>query len=735
MDGSMRIAGRWAAGTMRRIRPEEVDRAVEAAAAMLDARSASKVVGISEGMIERLGRAGVLRAEAVSVGGRRTMRYGRPTLEAFAARLAGVATEGGGPADPVRLTDLAARRQVSTLTVLDRVLEGDLRCFRVPADGDGRILAAFAVSAEEALLAPGREIGGVSVREAAKAIGVNVRMVPILVGPRMSLRRSRTVGPARSRQAGGSLGIGQFVSPLLRDDVRDRAVARDEHARRHFGTPLGRDATDRGGRLRARHLRRLAAGRRASGVTGGEMSGGPGPGLRLPVRVEPVSGESFAGFMLRTAEANRYPEPKWLIPPGMHGPALVNPLDPALILGWLGHGAEAARNLGSVRVERFRTRIGAGSTIWTAAADLKRPKVCPACIRKRGIMRSVWDLRYYTACAEHGCRMLHTCPRCGRQIDWKRTRLDRCCPDAGFGEAEVELAPARTVGLMRAIEVASGTMAAADDGGFGGLVAGMGLSDLLSLIRTLAAASASDTAVSTIMADTAPDRAAAAAHAAAAAVVLAGWPDSLHAIIRRQASRSGEIGSTEVRRVFPILSDAAKQPAFAFLRREFESFVGNQYTDWIRTPQRRPLVAEYKEMRADEAAGILGMNAWTVVCRAKSGDIPGRCADIRGQQTWFFSKHEVEEVREREWTHVDVAEARKSRGALTLTEAAAMLGLSLPNARDLAAAGLLGPQDVPVHFIRYFDQRRIPGAHGPPGRADAGEREVRTGGRRPGVCA
>jgi hypothetical protein len=178
LDADSRAMGRR---TMRRIRPEEVERAVEAAAAMLDARSASKVVGISEGMIERLGRAGVLRAEAVSVGGRRTMRYGRPTLEAFAGRLAGVATEGGGPADPVRLTDLPARRQVSTLTVLNRVLEGDLRCFRVPAPGDERILAAFAVSAEDALLAPGRETGGISVREAAKAIGVNVRMVPILV--------------------------------------------------------------------------------------------------------------------------------------------------------------------------------------------------------------------------------------------------------------------------------------------------------------------------------------------------------------------------------------------------------------------------------------------------------------------------------------------------------------------------------------------------------------------------
>ncbi len=167
--------------TMRRIRPEEVDRVAVATAAMLDARSASEIVGVSEAMIERLGRAGVLRAEAVSVGGRRTMRYGRPTLEALAGRLARVAAEGGSPADPVRLVDLPARRQVSTLTVLGRVLGGELRCFHVPAPGDGRLLAAFAVSSEEALLSPGRGVGGVSVREAAKAIGVNVRMVPILV--------------------------------------------------------------------------------------------------------------------------------------------------------------------------------------------------------------------------------------------------------------------------------------------------------------------------------------------------------------------------------------------------------------------------------------------------------------------------------------------------------------------------------------------------------------------------
>ena len=442
-------------------------------------------------------------------------------------------------------------------------------------------------------------------------------------------------------------------------------------------------------------------------MTGSVTINGPGPGLRLPVRIEPEPGESFAGFMLRTAEANGYPEPKWLLPPGILAPALVNPRDPALILGWLGHGAEAAGKVGTIRGERFQTRIGAGSRVWTAAADLKRPKVCPACIRKRGIMRSVWDLRYYTACAEHGCRMLHCCPRCGRQIDWRRTRLDRCCPDAGFGDAEVEPAPAQTVSLMRAIEVASGTMAAVDDGGFGSLVVDIGLGDLVELIRTLAAASAPDPEVSAIISNVAPDRATAWAHADAAAAVLAGWPDSLHAIIRRQASRSGDIGSTEMRKVFPTLSDAMRQPAFAFLRREFEAFVSNQYTDWIRTPQRRALVAEYKEIRADEAAGMLGVNAWTVVCRAKSGDIPGRCADIRGQQTWFFSKQEMEEIREREWTHVDAAEAREARGALTLTEAAAMLGLSMPNARRFAAAGLLGSQDVNVHFARYFDRSRI----------------------------
>lgn len=89
------------------------------------------------------------------------------------------------------------------------------------------------------LLSPGRELGEVSVGEAAKSLGVNVRMVPILLSHGCLSAtpddRAGSEAPARC-----SRHIYQVVPAILSDDGRDRAVARHEQPRCHVGAARSR---------------------------------------------------------------------------------------------------------------------------------------------------------------------------------------------------------------------------------------------------------------------------------------------------------------------------------------------------------------------------------------------------------------------------------------------------------------------------------------------------------------
>ena len=179
LRGNSRPMGRR---TQRRILQSEVERGLQESLATLDAQSISNRIGLSVAMVARLRRKGLLRAKAVSVGGKKAFRYEEAAIGELTARLAEVAIVGRRPDIPLRLTDLPARRQVQTVSALDRVLAGTLRCFHAPNSEDARLLASYVVSAED-LIVPqaASENGGMSVREAAKVIGVSVRMIPVLV--------------------------------------------------------------------------------------------------------------------------------------------------------------------------------------------------------------------------------------------------------------------------------------------------------------------------------------------------------------------------------------------------------------------------------------------------------------------------------------------------------------------------------------------------------------------------
>lgn len=72
---------------------------------------------------------------------------------------------------------------------------------------------------------------------------------------------------------------------------------------------------------------------------------------------------------------------------------------------------------------------------------LRRPKLCPSCLRESNYHRRIWDLAPVTACPVHKCLLVDVCPQCASAIRWNRNTLSVC--DCGY---DWRTAPIRKVG-------------------------------------------------------------------------------------------------------------------------------------------------------------------------------------------------------------------------------------------------------------------------------------------------
>ena len=175
--------------------------------------------------------------------------------------------------------------------------------------------------------------------------------------------------------------------------------------------------------------------------------------VRLPVRVEPVQGESALGYALRLAERNGYERWHWLLP-----------CDSAMGAQWLGQlskrDVEALCRLASADLDamaklgafgRSKAEVELGGSLATPNQFINRrwPKGCPACLSERGYLPWAWDLVLWTVCPVHGCWLIDKCPGCGERLSWNRAHVDRCCDRAPLSAMPSSPAPASLVSLMR----------------------------------------------------------------------------------------------------------------------------------------------------------------------------------------------------------------------------------------------------------------------------------------------
>lgn len=174
----------------------------------------------------------------------------------------------------------------------------------------------------------------------------------------------------------------------------------------------------------------------------------------FPVQADIEEDESGQGYALRMSAANGLdglPQlKKWL---GKSRFAVLDVSDVQMLSRWFGASPQKlAKQLGSIATGKGLTEF------WYAGHRLGRsyflnrmsPRVCVHCLQEDGYSRAAWDFSLMTACPNHACYLLQTCPVCCRDLTWDRHQLDTCSCGCTWRET-VESEPLSSLDLAVSI--------------------------------------------------------------------------------------------------------------------------------------------------------------------------------------------------------------------------------------------------------------------------------------------
>lgn len=396
--------------------------------------------------------------------------------------------------------------------------------------------------------------------------------------------------------------------------------------------------------------------------------------MRLVIRSDPAPDESWLGHQLRLSSANGYPSPTWLpcartatLPPSARLPAR---------RGW--------------------TTLHGSIALTFADVDRHRPKVCAACLSSRRVLPFAWEMTCWTACPEHGFRMLRECPHCGKQLSWHRRHLDRCCWVLPFTDAAVPKAPAPTVDLIRLVAALAGVGAPSPSASLVTLTAHLTLLDTLRLIRLLgrlgepkATPGNRNRKVVGAMSDAMVDR---------AAQILAEWPKALNATL--DAGGGGHATSDVSLRArfgpaYHRIKNASSSP-FDFVMAELRAHAARgpnfRYADDGVTDE---LLVPLHSARL--AYGLSYENARRLLRR---GFLSAEKRRMGKFNRVFVSPSELASVVRELALDTDFVTAMHRKEALSRESAAKHLSIGKHTLEEICGAGLLG-EPVKVGF-RYF---------------------------------
>jgi len=157
---------------------------------------------------------------------------------------------------------------------------------------------------------------------------------------------------------------------------------------------------------------------------------------QLVVTPKPQYGESYMGFLLRTAESNGYPSINTIFRhAGLSENEMRSARPPLEKLAPLyGRQVSDFNILGKTETPTGRYLPLMEHSLPAIYMRSKHARICPDCVSERGHVECFWELRHAVACHRHQRRALSYCPGCNKTLDWWRQGLAVCSCGYDFAQ-------------------------------------------------------------------------------------------------------------------------------------------------------------------------------------------------------------------------------------------------------------------------------------------------------------
>jgi hypothetical protein len=180
----------------------------------------------------------------------------------------------------------------------------------------------------------------------------------------------------------------------------------------------------------------------------------------LPVRPEPLVGESLPGYLWRVLNLNGH---------GYLDTPFAGTMDQRQ---WsMRHrlmaffGVDRLTPLFEAELEQMRLLEAFEGNGWQLNSNTCRP--CPVCLRSTGAFMARQLLPLVSVCVDHGCWLMHRCPACQDSLLWRYIKLNwKCRCGAALSAVVTPQAPAWVIRLAHWVQSGTGRWLA---GGLGNL--------------------------------------------------------------------------------------------------------------------------------------------------------------------------------------------------------------------------------------------------------------------------
>lgn len=388
----------------------------------------------------------------------------------------------------------------------------------------------------------------------------------------------------------------------------------------------------------------------------------------LPIRPRPRTNELASGYLVRVAEGNGYSGPRELLRSiGQNRFLREHGICTALLM----KKSELASLFGPFRFNRM-SEVESMRNLRSDDFNHHSMRWCPACISESAHLHGEWGLKLCCACVTHRVMLCDQCPSCGALQRLERSELCRCVCGYSLTRAKTYTVAKPLLDLHQILHdsILAKNMAMSM-AAWVRLVKYLGPFDTNPLERTpgqVAGMHRLSVAV---------------ALTSGAANILTNWPVNFVALLGRirealpTATHIGEAFGPLYRILYRDLHD----PAFTFLRNEFEAYLHENWFGLLGRRNRRlklETVDSHAHKPVDTVAHLAGISSTMMRHFVKTGMITGNVVHHpSGRITWAIS------------TDAAAIAAKYVSGGSTLRMSALNLGLPRHRVRELIDAGLI----------------------------------------------